>query len=195
MIDQFVEWHRLPLHASLLQLDVFRERLRAKNLIDTEPVEAPPRPGPPAEPIPEAMRWQRSFDGTWNDLSAPRMGAVGTAFGRNLKPRFEPQAFADPNPVEVADLLFTRKRFIPARSLNILAAAWIQFQVHDWVNHARHKPGVKDVRVPLPEGHAGWRNRPDGPLEREMRFADNIEMSGGGSDRAPVLFGNEASHW
>jgi hypothetical protein len=195
LIDQFVEWHRLPLHAGLLQLDFFRERLRAENLIDTEPVEAPPVPDRPAEPIPEAMRWQRSFDGTWNDLSAPRMGAVGTAFGRNLRPRHEPQTYDEPNPVEVADRLFTRKRFIPARSLNILAAAWIQFQVHDWVNHARHRPGVKDVRVPLPEGHAGWRNRPDGPLEREMRFADNIEKPGGGSERAPVLFGNEASHW
>jgi len=35
--------------------------------------------------------------------------------------------------------------------LNVLAAAWIQFQVHDWVSHARHALGEKDVIVPLPK--------------------------------------------
>ena len=37
---------------------------------------------------------------------------------------------------------------MPARSLNLLAAAWIQFQVHDWVNHARHPLGEDDVDGP-----------------------------------------------
>ena len=41
----------------------------------------------------------------------------------------------------VAQKLLHRDTFHPARSLNILAAAWIQFQVHDWVNHARHPLG------------------------------------------------------
>ena len=35
---------------------------------------------------------------------------------------------------------------MPARSLNLLAAAWIQFQVHDWVNHARHALGTRAGR-------------------------------------------------
>lgn len=29
----------------------------------------------------------------------------------------------------------TRKEFIPATTLNLLAAAWIQFQTHDWFVH------------------------------------------------------------
>ena len=42
----------------------------------------------------------------------------------------------------VSQQLLHREHFIPARSLNMLAAAWIQFQVHDWVDHARYPLGV-----------------------------------------------------
>src|SRR3712207_6968660 len=48
-----------------------------------------------------------------------------------------------PDPVRVADELLARKSFIPARSLNVLAAAWIQFQVHDWVQHRRDRKSTR----------------------------------------------------
>jgi len=80
------------------------------------------------------------------------MGAVGAIFGRKLWPVYTPDLFDRPGPLVVARHLLHRKTFIPARSLNILAAAWIQFQVHDWVDHARHPLGVNDVVVPLPPG-------------------------------------------
>ena len=150
-LNRRFDWYRLPLRTSLLNLDANRQVLRRYNLIDTEPAEAPPaaRPVPPPEP-PEDMRTTRSFNGEWNDLSAPKMGAVGATFGRNLKPDFT-QSVEEPNPIRVARALLDRKTFLPARSLNLLAAAWIQFQVHDWVSHAREKLGVRDVRVPLPD--------------------------------------------
>ncbi len=83
------------------------------------------------------------------------MGAVGTAFGRNLKPRYRPDLFDEPNPVVVSQQLLYREQFLPARSLNLLAAAWIQFQVHDWVAHPRRPLGEDDVVVPLP-GDMTW---------------------------------------
>ena len=83
-----------------------------------------------------------------------------------------------------------RKSFIPARSLNILAAAWIQFQVHDWVNHARRPLGADDIKLPLPPDMP-WRNTPDGPLEYEMRIAANT----GNLEGEDILFSNQASHW
>ncbi len=89
------------------------------------------------------------------------MGAVGAAFGRNLAPDYRPNSFNHPNPVSVSQQLLARERFLPARSLNLLAAAWIQFQVHDWVNHARHPLGVDDVMVPMPGG-LKWQNTPGG---------------------------------
>ncbi|MFJ7043048.1 peroxidase family protein [Streptomyces sp. NPDC101112] len=193
LLTRYVPWHRLPVSLSLLNLVFLRKVLRRLNLIDTEPGEAPPKAQPVPEPIPERLRTERSYDGTYNDLSEPRMGAVGAAFGRNLAPDHRPDLFDVPNPVTVSRQLLHRESFVPATSLNVLAAAWIQFQVHDWVNHRRHKPGDRSVEVPLPPGHGGWHNTPNGPAENVMRFAENegIERPG----QPPILFANSASHW
>ncbi len=199
LINRRFEWYRLPLLWGLLNLDANRAVLRRQNLIDTEPVEAPPavRPTPPPEP-PEEMRTTRSFTGEWNDLSVPKMGAVGATFGRNLKPDFK-QSLEEPNPILVARALLDRKTFLPARSLNLLAAAWIQFQVHDWVNHAREKLGVNDVKVPLPDPSASWINAVGGAPEQEMRIAGNKSLDG--AEHAPVrkrcvaLVGRIGSLW
>ena len=47
-----------------------------QNLIDTDPGEAPPQARPvPPPPIAEDVRPARTYDGTFNDLSEPKMGA------------------------------------------------------------------------------------------------------------------------
>jgi len=97
------------------------------------------------------------------------MGKVGTAFGRNLRPQYLPHLLDTPNPVIVSRELLYREHFIPASSLNVLAAAWIQFQVHDWVQHGHYPLGQNDISVPLPNGMK-WRNTTDGPEESVMRI-------------------------
>ncbi|MEU1149109.1 peroxidase family protein [Streptomyces sp. NPDC005863] len=193
LLNRQVPWHKLPLETSLLNLVFLRKALRRFNLIDTDVHEAPPKAMPAPAPFDERLRTVRSYDGTYNDLSQPTMGAVGASFGRNLAPVHRPDLFDVPNPVTVSRQLLQRDTFLPATSLNVLAAAWIQFQVHDWVNHRRHKPGGKSVEVPLPPGTV-WHNTPGGPAEKVMRFAENegIELPG---DRPPLLFANAASHW
>ncbi len=193
-INRVVAWHKLPLAASLLNLDMFRFVLRRSNLIDANTPEAPPiaRPVPPAPD--EDARVARSYDGIGNDLSEPQMGAVGQPFGRNLKPDYRPELMDTPNPVTVSDMLLKRDAFIPARSLNILAAAWIQFQVHDWVDHERLALGKKDVLVPLPQDAPRWRNTPGGPPEDAMRIAGNVASSET-ADGMQRVFANQASHW
>ncbi|GAA0447930.1 hypothetical protein Ade02nite_60500 [Paractinoplanes deccanensis] len=188
-VNRFRPWHRLPSALSLLNLAALRDVLRRENLIDTEPREAPPTVRRVPDPVPGDVREFRTHEGLWNDLSEPAMGAVGAAFGRNVPARPAPELAGEPNPVVVSRELLHRAEFRPATSLNILAAAWIQFQVHDWVVHARHPLGVDDVRVPLPPGMPGWQNTPGGPMEQEMRIGGNITRDGG------VLFGNVASHW
>ncbi|MEU9467368.1 peroxidase family protein [Streptomyces avermitilis] len=194
LLNRVLPWHRLPLRLSLLNLVFLRKALRRYNLIDPEPREAPPKAQPVPEPIPERLRTERSYDGSYDDLSEPGTGAVGAAFGRNVEPDYRPALFDTPNPVTVSRRLLYRESFQPATSLNILAAAWIQFQVHDWVNHRRHRPGGRTVEVPLPPGSGDWHNTPGGPPENVMRFAENegLELPG---DRPPILFGNVASHW
>ncbi|MFE0388119.1 peroxidase family protein [Streptomyces bungoensis] len=191
LLNRWVPWYRLPLPVGLLNLVFLRRTLRRKNLIDTDLHEAPPQPFPVPPPIDESLRVARSYDGTFNDLSAPTMGAVGAAFGRNMPPVLRPDLFDVPSPYEVSRLLLHRDTFVPARSLNLLAAAWIQFQVHDWVNHSRYPTATSSVEVPLPPD-VEWHNTPGGPTEHVMRFADNVAMAG---DGGPVHFSDSASHW
>jgi hypothetical protein len=192
-LNRFIEWHRLPVRLSLLNLTTFRDVLRRQNLIDTEGREAPPKARQVPRQPSEEDRVSRTINGRANDLSAPEMGAVDATFGRNLRP--DPRPDLDvPNPITVSRELLVRRQFLPAASLNLLAAAWIQFQVHDWVTHARHLLGRQDVIVPLPEGVDGWVNVAGGSPEPYMRIAGN-RTRGEGPDAAQRLFGNVASHW
>ncbi|MFH8404011.1 peroxidase family protein [Streptomyces sp. NPDC018019] len=192
LLNRYVPWHRLPLNLSLLNLVALRQALRRFNLIDTEVPEAPPQAVPVPETVDEGARTARTYDGSATDLSEPRMGAIGSTFGRNLAPVYRPDLFDVPNPVTVARELLHRTAFRPAPSLNILAAAWIQFQVHDWVNHRRYTPGERSVEIPMPPGSA-WTNTPGGPPEDVMRFADNIGVQRPGEP--PLLFTNTTSPW
>ena len=75
------------------------------------------------------------------------MGSAGTRFGRNFPlehtfPEQEPR-LSTPNPRTVSLDLMTRQEFLPATTLNVLAAAWIQFEVHDWFSH-----GPNDLEEP-----------------------------------------------
>jgi Animal haem peroxidase/Catalase len=195
LLNRFVPWHRLPQPLALLNLAILRSELREKNLIDTQPHvggSAPACAAPP--PIPEAVRMARTHDGTFNDLSTPAMGSIGSAFGRNMRPIYQPDKFDRPDPILVSRELLTRDVFIPAKSLNVLAAAWIQFQVHDWVNHARFELGEKGQDIVLPRrGGEPWRNHKDLPPEPDMRIAGN-KIIAQAPGQCPV-FPNIATPW
>jgi hypothetical protein len=183
-------WHKLPLWLSLLNLDALRDDLRAWNLHDTEPREAPPQTRSVPGEIGQDQRLYRTWNGSYNDLSDPKMGSVGATFGRNMA--VAPRDVDEPNAVTVCRELMDRKAFIPVRGLNMLAAAWIQFQVHDWVNHARFPFGKQDLVVPVPDKYPDWNSKPHGKAGREMHIAGDIPY-GDGAD--PTLFANNTSHW
>jgi Animal haem peroxidase len=140
-LDRRFGWDRLPLPVGIVTLIGVRNRLRERNLEDTGL--------PPADPelreraADAAHTSRRTRDGTLNDLEEPLMGSVGTRFGRNVPRRHTfpgPEgALLAPNPRTVSRELMTRERFIPATTLNVLAAAWIQFEVHDWFSHGKNE--------------------------------------------------------
>ena len=168
----------------------------SENLIDTEPREAPPpaRPVPPAPPDEDA-RARAPSTARYNDLSAPAMGAVGATFGRNLRPHYRPDLFDEPNPVVVSQQLLHREQFLPARSLNLLAAAWIQFQVHDWVDHARHPLGEDDVDGAAARWHDLVEHARRRARRREMRIAGNMALRRRPAERWRPAVRQRASHW
>lgn len=144
-INRRVPWYRLPklprvvpyfLTPAFINLVVLRKVLRERNLHDTSLLPTTgSSPLPPAGP--DVLRW-RTADGSFNDLTDPSMGRAATRFGRNVPLGHtwpDTARLLEPNPRLVSRTLLTRKTFLPATGLNVLAAAWIQFQVHDWFNH------------------------------------------------------------
>jgi hypothetical protein len=213
VIGRRLVWHRMPLLFAIGNLDALREILRAKNLHNTSdiPVSNPAGLRPPVAYSP-AYLYSRDADGWYNDLTKPGMGGAslntanpvdtsdftqsspGARFGRNIplsevKPERD-GALLDPNPRDISNVLLARKPggFIPATTLNLLAAAWIQFQVHDWFNHGN--PLKEDViEVPTEPG--------DEPLVCPMRIRrtrpDPTRKKDDG--KGPVTFVNAESHW
>ena len=91
---------------------------------------------------------QRTIDGTCNDLADPAAGAVHTRFARNvpLSEVYPDTAnLMNPDPREISRRLLRRRG--PPKTMNHLnmwAAAWTQFQIHDWFDH-----GPADMRRPI----------------------------------------------
>lgn len=135
-LDQRIGWDKLPLILAIPTLSGMRKRLRLENLFDTG------LPEIDGFSLPHCAH--RSANGMWNDLAHPMMGAAATNFGRNVPSGDRvPEADSDmrtPNPRTVSRALLTRQQFIPANTLNVLAAAWLQFEIHDWFSHGKNEP-------------------------------------------------------
>jgi len=191
----------------ILKLAFMRDSLFANNLIRPYPEGAKTAFWETNDEPPAWARWWRSADGSWNDLRRdedgrydPMVGAAYTRFFRNVgddmglaavRPRSNPAT----NPVSVREL--SRAMLAPhgprqeVPFLNLWAAAWIQFMVHDWVSHGSADRTVVE-RVPLAA---------DDPMRRYGRETMDIPASAPDITRSPdeaerpPTFVNEVTHW
>jgi hypothetical protein len=147
----WTNWYHEPMKQGLAKLAIMRGILDAFNLWDMYLGNLPP------VPCPANAAETRTIDGTCNDLDNPLMGSRGIRFGRNVPPflgidpdtglpiknpaaQFDPDMLMEPNPRDVSRRVFKRTNFKPVPFLNMLAAAWVQFQVHDWFDHGDNHP-------------------------------------------------------
>ncbi len=135
----------------------------------------------------------RTEDGTCNILENPAEGSVYRRFGRNVNTAFthgetEAGTLLSPNPRDVSNSLMARGEFKPAPSLNFIAASWIQFMIHDWVDHGPNK--VDDpIRVMLPNGDplgSGYMN-----VQRTQPDPTRLPQEAG----RPATYRNHNTHW
>lgn len=169
-MDRMAPWHRLPRPLGLVGLLGLRIALRAHNLYDP----APPREGAPP----------------------PAPGVAGRPFGRNqplwgMAPR-DPESILTPSPRVISERLLARDgAFRPVPFLNLLAASWLQFMVHDWMSHGPGAPG-EEIRVPLADGDRWAARSPGGDmLVRRSRPSHDPDAPAG----APVFDNTESAWW
>jgi hypothetical protein len=163
-----------------------RDELRQKNLHDTEEPPLERKPAPPD--LSPDVREARTVDGTYNDLQYPAMGSCGRRFGRNVPLE---HVFPDtanllvPSPRVVSRELMTRHEFQQVPFLNLLAAAWIQFMVHDWFVH-KQSPLSDGIDIPLAPGD-DWQGT--------MRVARSVPDAAPAGSTRPPAYANPNSHW
>ena len=169
---------------------------------------------------PFAAIWRQS-DGSFNDPVNPTMGIASQApvgspsidfshshpdsrFGRNMpldalepSPNVSPSRIVTPNPRIVSCKLLARDPQQPggqklATSLNLLAAAWIQFQTHGWFSHGT--PVLEnafeiDTSQDPPDDR--W---PTSKMSVRRTRPDPTRLARDGQN-APDTYVNSESHW
>lgn len=193
LLDRRFGWHRLPVPLGIMVLVGLRWKLRKRNLYDTGSAA-------PTIPPPEAERYltARTADGRFNDLENPAMGSACARFGRNIplehtKREKEQAILEGPNPRKVSRELLTRDAFKPARSLNLLAAAWLQFMIRDWFSHGEGEK-TNPYKLELPEDDR-WpedNEQTVNPMEIPRTAKDPTRSP---DDTSPPTYVNTQTHW
>lgn len=135
----------------------------------------------------------RTEDGTCNTLDNPAEGSVMRRFGRNVNldaahGETEADTLLSPNPRDVSNSLMARGEFKPATSVNAIAAAWIQFMVHDWVDHGPN-PVDDPIEFSLPPGD------PLGNGTMQVRRTKPDPTRTPDEADKPASYRNHSTHW
>lgn len=181
------QWYEQPsLILQARELMKQRVKLRDENLFENPDIRPKEDLGKPTDEEERA----RTPNGTFNDLDEPWMGAKGTGFGRNCpteKTIVDRKRLLEPDPRVISRRLMARDEFKPAGIVNSIAAAWIQFENHNWFFHGNGVPD-KTIDIPLRDG--------DDFPENPMRIRSTIPLHGEIKDGCPApTFENTETHW
>jgi len=194
----WTNWYRHGRLRALLTLVYMRDQLNRHNLIVSYPRNELIGFQPRLQQAPPGALCYRTADGSWNNLANPMEGAAGTRFMRNIAldaiPVERDERLLTPNPRRVSLALLQRQgdmKEVPF--LNLLAASWIQFQVHDWVSHGENLGPPDVIEIPLDKDDPAritygqrsmfvGRTQPD-PTRRQD------------GEPAAITHINEVSHW
>ncbi len=176
------EWYRKPVLGGLAYYAKVKKYILSHNVYSSgENLKANPNCG-------SLNSKYRTFDGACNDFDFPMAGAAGTLFSRNMPSAYNERSNeTEPNVRDLSVELFTRKKFIPSKHSNLLLASFLQFSIHDWINHTDQYDGF--VEVPL---------KANDPIRMkygisELYIPQTVTKSATGV--AITAFANETSHW
>ncbi|KAJ7974524.1 alpha-dioxygenase 1-like [Quillaja saponaria] len=128
-VDKLGIWHRLPVFLGLIYLAIRRHLHQEYNLFNVGRTPVGVRFNPADFPF-------RTADGKFNDPFNEGAGSQGSFFGRNVLPVDQKDKLLKPDPMVVATKLLARKTYQDTgKQFNMIAASWIQFMIHDWIDH------------------------------------------------------------
>lgn len=129
IVDRVYAWYKLPVFLGLAYLEIRRSLHQRYNLFNVGKTPVGIRYNPVDYPY-------RTGDGQYNDPFNADAGSEYTFFGRNMLPSPQNNELLKPDPMVVATKLLARKEMQDTgKQFNMWAASWIQFMIHDWVDH------------------------------------------------------------
>ncbi|XP_027922492.1 alpha-dioxygenase 1 [Vigna unguiculata] len=141
-IDKLGIWPRLPVFLGLLYLAIRRHLHQEYNLFNVGTTPTGVRFNPSDFPY-------RTADGKYNDPFNEVVGSEGTFFGRNMLPVDQKKKLLKPDPMVVATKLLARRTYKDTgKQFNVIAASWIQFMIHDWIDHLED---TKQIELTAPK--------------------------------------------
>ncbi|CAL1357966.1 unnamed protein product [Linum trigynum] len=181
-VDKKNLWHKLPVILGLAYLAIRRHLHQVHNLLNV----GGQLPGDGFDPADYPYRTE---DGRYNDPFNGVAGGQNTFFGRNMMPSAEDKVIT-PHPAVVATKLLARrsgeKYKDTGKQFNMVAASWIQFMIHDWVDHLED---TKQIELSAPKEIAG-----QCPLS-SFKFYATKELPTGSKDINTGTLNRRTSWW
>lgn len=144
-VDKLRLWHRLPVLLGLLYLQGRRILHQNYSLINVGEIDT-------TSFDPDKFPY-RADDGRYNDPKNATAGSQMTFFGRNNPAVEQEDKLMDPDPFVVATKLLERRQFRDTgKQFNIIATSWIQFMIHDWIDHLED---TNQIELTAPSSVAG----------------------------------------
>ncbi|XWS50802.1 hypothetical protein CRYUN_Cryun12cG0120000 [Craigia yunnanensis] len=143
LVDKFEIWHRIPVFMGLAYLGIRRHLHQRYNLLHVESGSTTSGKKYDTEEFS-----YRTADGKFNHPSNDVIGSQGTFLGRIMPPSTSNYGLLVPHPSVVPTKLLARKKFIDTgEQFNMIASSWIQFMIHDWIDHLEDTQQV-ELRAP-----------------------------------------------
>ncbi|PWA99407.1 alpha dioxygenase [Artemisia annua] len=179
MVDKLGLWHRLPVLIGLGYLALRRHLHQRYNLLHVETTMSGKKYDVHQYP-------HRTADGKCNHPTDDIVGSQGTIFGRNMHPSTTKYGLLEPHPSVVATKLLERRKIVDCgKQFNMIACSWLQFMIHDWIDHMED---THQVEIVAPKEVAG-----QCPL-KSFKFYKSKEISTG-SLQTKTGFVNSRTPW
>ncbi|CAH1437689.1 unnamed protein product [Lactuca virosa] len=137
-----IGWHRLPVFLGLIYLAIRRRLHEEYNLINVGKTPVGSRFNPSDFAF-------RSANGKFNDPLKEDAGSQGSFFGRNMPSADQKDKLLKPDPMVVATKLLARRELKDTgKQFNMIAASWIQFMIHDWIDHLESTQQI-ELKAPM----------------------------------------------
>ncbi|XP_022884884.1 alpha-dioxygenase 2 isoform X2 [Olea europaea var. sylvestris] len=178
LVDKFGAWHRLPVLLGLAYLGMRRHLHQRYNLLHVG--------GSKDQKYDTREFSYRTADGTCNHPLNYLVGSQGRFFGRNMPPATSGYGLLEPHPSIIAKKLLERRKFVDCgKQFNMIACSWIQFMIHDWIDHMED---TEQVEIRAPDEVA------EGCPLKSFRFYKNKKVQTG-SPKPEIGFLNSRTPW